>query len=126
MSWLGDIPEEQVLVHLERAKRDHPTRLVGKYFPYLTPELHTKLFKDGYAPKQLELDDNESVINRRLWLYLLRRCSIDGNSVVWQSLDKKKLQKIAQEVTRNVHHVEGRALYKDEFVTCGGVSLKEV
>lgn len=126
VSWVGDIPVEQIVQHLENEKRLHPNRLVGRYFPYLTSALQTQLFKSGCAPKQSVLEEGESVINRRLWLYLLKRCQIDGNVAVWQSLNREKIFRIAQEVTRSVFKVEGRGLYKEEFVTCGGVSLQEV
>lgn len=126
MSWVGDLTVEQIASHLLREKQLFPNRVVGKYFPYLTPELQAQLFKPGCVPKHSEIVEGVSVINRRLWLYLLSKCHIDGSSVVWQSLSKEKVNHIAHEVTRSVFKVEGRGMYKEEFVTCGGVSLSEV
>lgn len=66
-----------------------------------------------------------TVMSRRLWQYLLDRALIDKTRK-WSSLKTPMLQRLAKEVCRTVLPVEGRGLYKDEFVTCGGVPLKEV
>ena len=44
----------------------------------------------------------------------------------WSQLSPQAIQKLAVEVTKGVFRVEGRGMYRDEFVTCGGVALKEV
>jgi len=74
------------------------------------------------AAQQAETEDN--LIPRRLWLYLLRRQGVEQQK--WCQLSAQATLRLAEEVTKGVHRVEGRGLYRDEFVTCGGVNLKEV
>lgn len=74
------------------------------------------------AAQQAETEDN--LIPRRLWLYLLRRQGVE--QLKWCQLSAQATQRLAEEVTKGVYRVEGRGLYRDEFVTCGGVNLKEV
>lgn len=74
------------------------------------------------AAQQAETEDN--LIPRRLWLYLLRRQGVE--QLKWCQLSAQATLRLAEEVTKGVHRVEGRGLYRDEFVTCGGVNLKEV
>lgn len=69
-----------------------------------------------------ETEDN--VIPRRLWIYLLRRQGLEQQK--WGQVSTLAIHKLAEEVTKGVYGVQGRGLYRDEFVTCGGVSLKEV
>ena len=44
----------------------------------------------------------------------------------WADASKAELQKLAQELTAGEYKIQGKGQFKDEFVTCGGVSLKEV
>ena len=44
----------------------------------------------------------------------------------WGDVSKAELRKLAQELTAGEFEVRGKGQFKDEFVTCGGVSLKEV
>lgn len=69
-------------------------------------------------------EGEDNVIPRRLWLYLLRRQGLDQQK--WGQVSTQALQRLAHEVTKGVYGVQGRGLYRDEFVTCGGVNLKEV
>ena len=44
----------------------------------------------------------------------------------WGDVSKEELRKLAQELTAGEFEVRGKGQFKDEFVTAGGVSLKEV
>lgn len=44
----------------------------------------------------------------------------------WGDVSKAELRKLAQELTAGEFVIQGKGLFKEEFVTCGGVSLKEV
>lgn len=69
--------------------------------------------------------DEEFVIKRRLWLYILQRAGINTETK-WSAIKQTQINQIVQESCRSIFTVTGRGLYKDEFVTCGGVPLKEV
>jgi len=65
------------------------------------------------------------LLPRRLWQYLIARINI-GSDQRWADLSKQQLHNLIQEVTQSQHLIEGKGVFKDEFVTCGGVSLKDV
>ena len=44
----------------------------------------------------------------------------------WSQLTKQQVSKLAHELTAARFEVSGRGQYRDEFVTCGGVSLQDV
>nr|WP_199315287.1 NAD(P)/FAD-dependent oxidoreductase [Planktothrix sp. FACHB-1355] len=64
-------------------------------------------------------------IPRRLWEYLVTRVDI-GTEDKWAGLSNKVLDRLIQELTQGQYQVNGKGVFKEEFVTCGGVSLKEV
>lgn len=64
-------------------------------------------------------------LSKKFWLRLLKICSVDP-TCLWNSISPKDLAGIAQNVSQKNFQVTGKGQFKDEFVTCGGVSLKEV
>jgi hypothetical protein len=44
----------------------------------------------------------------------------------WGDVSKPELRRLAQELTAGEFEIEGKGQFKEEFVTCGGVNLKEV
>jgi predicted Rossmann fold flavoprotein len=65
------------------------------------------------------------VLPRRLWQYLVARVGI-GAEDRWAELSNKTLNQLVQELTQGCYLINGKGVFKEEFVTCGGVSLKEV
>lgn len=61
----------------------------------------------------------------RLWQSLLRASGISPNSN-WADLNKKQLQSLAQQLTASRFQVKGKSTNKEEFVTAGGIQLKEI
>ena len=64
-------------------------------------------------------------IPNRLWKKLIEAAQIDLTTH-WASLSNKELDNLSKELTQGVFKVTGKNTYKDEFVTCGGISLSEV
>lgn len=64
-------------------------------------------------------------IPKRLWEYLLLRAGIPLNKP-WIELGKKQLNKLAQVLMHDVYEMQGKTTFKEEFVTAGGINLKEV
>ena len=64
-------------------------------------------------------------IPTRLWHYIIRRT---GHSTEqrWGELGKKSLNRIIETLTNDIYQIEGRGKARDEFVTCGGVSLASI
>jgi hypothetical protein len=61
----------------------------------------------------------------RLWQYLIARTGI-GLEQRWAEISNKSLNQIIQELTQGAYQITGKGAFKEEFVTCGGVSLKQV
>ncbi|MBP0014091.1 MAG: NAD(P)/FAD-dependent oxidoreductase [Roseofilum sp. SBFL] len=64
-------------------------------------------------------------IPRRLWQYLLEKAGI-GDRLQWAQFSKTQLNKLLQTLTQDHYQISGKGIFKEEFVTCGGIPLKEV
>ena len=63
----------------------------------------------------------------RLWTYLVEKCLGERSNGRWGSLNKKEQNRLANLLSGgDGHQIAGRAPFKDEFVTCGGVDLSAV
>lgn len=62
----------------------------------------------------------------RLWTYLAQKALGNRSHAPWGSLNRKELNRLVNVLTNDQYQVAGRAPFKDEFVTCGGVSLSAV
>lgn len=67
----------------------------------------------------------EISLPRRLWNYLGDRAQISPDQR-WADLSKTQINRLLQELTQSQHAISGKGVFKEEFVTCGGVSLKQV
>jgi len=79
----------------------------------------------GSAQKQLA-SVRPFGLSTRLWTYLLEKSLGQRAQAPWMSLNKKELNRLVTVLTTDSYKVAGRAAFKDEFVTCGGVSLSAV
>jgi len=64
-------------------------------------------------------------IPRRLWERLTSAIGIDEPKR-WADISNKTLDKLLQELVQGEYQITGKGAFKEEFVTCGGVNLKEV
>lgn len=63
----------------------------------------------------------------RLWTYLVEKCLGERSNGRWGSLNKKEQNRLANLLSGgDGYQIAGRAPFKDEFVTCGGVDLSAV
>jgi len=99
INWLGDISFEKTLEVLT----------------------HNKEWKEN-ARKKVATNPAFSQIPSRLWKQLTEFVG-DKN---WADISKAELRKLAQECSAGEFNIEGKGQFKEEFVTCGGVNLKEV
>lgn len=63
---------------------------------------------------------------QRLWSYLLGKTLGGRAAIRWSELGKKETNRLVNILCNDSYQVDGRAAFKDEFVTCGGVSLSSV
>lgn len=64
-------------------------------------------------------------IPKRLWESLVASVGI-GAEERWAEVSKKDLNQLIQELIQGQYSIKGKGIFKEEFVTCGGISLKEV
>ena len=62
---------------------------------------------------------------KRLWKQLVLASEIHENQR-WADTNKIQLQQLANQLTAAVFKVTGKSTFKEEFVTAGGVDLKEI
>ena len=62
----------------------------------------------------------------RLWDYLAVKTLGERRQNRWQNLSQKELNRIANALANDQYQIAGRAAFKDEFVTCGGIDLQAV
>jgi len=65
-------------------------------------------------------------IPARLWTYLLNKALGQRAQSPWMSLNQKEINRLTNILANDTYDIAGRAAFKDEFVTCGGVSLEAV
>ena len=64
-------------------------------------------------------------LTARLWRHLLGRAGL-REDLRWAELGSKGAARLAATLTADAYPVAGRARFKEEFVTCGGVALSGV
>ena len=64
-------------------------------------------------------------ISKRLWERFVLYASI-SKTQNWADLNNAQLEKLAKELTNGIYNANGRTTFKDEFVTAGGIDLKEI
>jgi len=61
----------------------------------------------------------------RLWTRFAELADIDPEKR-WAEVSNREIHDLTQQLVNAVYSVQGKTTYKEEFVTCGGVSLKEI
>ena len=65
-------------------------------------------------------------IPRRLWERLIASVGIVQDETRWADVSNKTLNQLIQELTQGQYIISGKGIFKEEFVTCGGIKLNEV
>ena len=97
VNWMGNMNEEEVRTLLQQRMNEQPKKQIGT--------VH--------------------LLTQRLWNHLLnkielapeRRCAEVGS---------KQLNKLVATLCNDTYRITGQSRYKEEFVTCGGVSLTNI
>ena len=61
----------------------------------------------------------------RLWDYLMQKIGLPADKR-WNETGKKWQNKIVEVLANDIYHVEGKSSWREEFVTCGGISLSSI
>jgi predicted Rossmann fold flavoprotein len=62
---------------------------------------------------------------KRLWHKLVLASDMDKETR-WADLNRQQLENLALQLTQAVFKVDGKSTFKEEFVTAGGIDLKEI
>jgi predicted Rossmann fold flavoprotein len=61
----------------------------------------------------------------RLWESFLKNANISQEKR-WSEISKAEINRLREEICSSKYEVVGKSIFKDEFVTCGGVNRKEI
>ena len=90
-------------------------------------DIQTALHEMSVRQPQKQLTTyNPFGLQQRLWSYLIEKTLDPRATIRWGELNKKDVNRIVNILKNDTYQMVGRAAFKDEFVTCGGVSLKAV
>jgi predicted Rossmann fold flavoprotein len=76
-------------------------------------------------PKKTILKNNPFPLPTRLWEKLVLASKISEEKK-WADISKQEIKDLINQLTNAYFQVEGKSIFKDEFVTAGGTDLKEV
>lgn len=99
VNWLNDLSFEEVEEQLKELKLEHSKKIVCKKSPFDFPN--------------------------RLWEKLVSSSGI-LEETKWADLSKKQLHNLTLQLTCGEFQVNGKSTFKEEFVTAGGIDLKEI
>ena len=111
---------------LELAKREYKFQIeinfIKQSFEDCLNDL--KILKHDLAKKAV-FKTKQFELPKRLWHQLVVASQIDEDTR-WADLNKQQLEDLANQLTKAVFDINGKSTFKEEFVTAGGVNLKEV
>ncbi|MDI5888967.1 NAD(P)/FAD-dependent oxidoreductase [Flavobacterium yafengii] len=99
VNWLNDEDTADVEKKLKDLKQEHAKKSVSKKSPF--------------------------ELTNRLWESLVLASGIEVETK-WADLSKIQLQNLANQLTNGTFQVNGKSTFKEEFVTAGGIDLKEI
>ncbi len=101
--------------------------LLINWLPHLQQEqVREKILavKTQWAKKAIALHRGVD-LPHRLWQHIIARADITTEDR-WAEISNKTLNQLVQELTQGQYLISGKGVFKEEFVTCGGINLKEV
>lgn len=108
-------------------RSDYQAELLINLLPdYSADQLHRKLlaYKEHHGRKRVQ-KEGVFPIPGRYWSRIVQFVGI-AEETVWANVSKSALTALVSELTKGRFAVGGKGIFKEEFVTCGGISLKEV
>ena len=109
----------------ELAGRDYRFDISVNWLPDADPAAVVAEKRRSEAKRQLSSSSPFASIPKRLWLRLLAAADVP-DTTTWAQLSKAQTTRLLDQLTTSTFAVDGKSTNKDEFVTCGGISLKEI
>lgn len=107
-------------------EKQYRVELLINWLPNLTrEEITAKILKlKAQYPQKILLGENLFYLPKNLWKAFLDRCNVGERRL--NDISSQAVQQLTNLLNRDSFAVEGKTTHKEEFVTCGGVDLKEV
>lgn len=99
MNWVSG-KDEEVLCNIKQSVKDNGNKLITNQNPFFLPQ--------------------------RFWEYILRKTMPNRMDIKWKDITQKEINRIINALCNDEIAISGRITGKDEFVTCGGISLNGV
>ena len=99
ISWTGELTRQEVEENLLKLQTANPRKQVATLHPFGLPS--------------------------RLWLYILSKLDIDTVKP-WAEIGRKTLNRMIETLVNDQYTIAGKGAFREEFVTCGGVSLSSI
>ena len=99
VNWLNDAEKDEVEKKLKDLKQEHAKKSVSKKSPF--------------------------ELTNRLWESLVLASAIEPETK-WADLSKIQITNLVNQLVNGTFHVNGKSTFKEEFVTAGGIDLKEI
>jgi predicted Rossmann fold flavoprotein len=99
VSWLPKLNEEKLRIEFENEREENAAKSILNNCPFDLP--------------------------KRLWEYLCTKAGI-SSTLRWADLPKKNANVLIASLINDPYAVAGKTTFKEEFVTCGGILLKEI
>ena len=99
VNWIPGYSFDEIVEELKTIKEENAKKLVSKYAQFNLP--------------------------KRLWESLTKAATI-SEETKWADVNKKELHLLAEQLTNGEFQVNGKSTFKEEFVTAGGIDLKEL
>ncbi len=99
LNWLGSMNEDVAREALQEETQNHPKKKISNANSFQLPN--------------------------RLYLFLLAKSGINPDTTL-EELGKKNQNRLLNTLLNDEYKVEGKTVFKEEFVTCGGVNLEDV
>lgn len=111
---------------LELAKRDYKFEIEVNFIKQTFDDCLDvlKTLKHDLAKKTV-FKSTQFDLPKRLWHKLVLASNMDMETR-WADLNKSQLEALSTQLTKAVFNVDGKSTFKEEFVTAGGINLKEV
>ena len=79
----------------------------------------------GGNPRKLVTSTPPARLQSRLWEHLVRKAGLRSD-IRWAELGSKGLNRLVATLTQDPYTIAGKTKFREEFVTCGGVSLSNI
>jgi len=99
VNWIGRTNEEEAALLMAGAANASPKKKMANACPFDLP--------------------------KNFWVHALEKAGIDADTP-WGELGKKPRNRLLNGLLNDAYSVAGKTTFKEEFVTCGGVTLGEV